>query len=194
MKNMMVQQDTLLSEARALELTLRSDLSNYKHDRQQQSDLRNILENKAKDLEHKLQDVESQLQKALKRNQDLQTRCDELTKQCESERKRRFDEERNVTKRERLQRESSSSAGAGASSSSGGGKLNSTDQDMLDMTLDMLRCSVCHDRFKSVTITRCFHLFCKECIDENLRNRSRKCPACGEKFGQDDVANVYFGN
>ena len=34
---------------------------------------------------------------------------------------------------------------------------------------------------------RCFHLFCKECIDENLRNRSRKCPACGEKFGQDDV-------
>jgi hypothetical protein len=40
--------------------------------------------------------------------------------------------------------------------------------------------------------TRCFHLFCKECIDENLRNRSRKCPACGEKFGQDDVTPVFF--
>lgn len=187
----MVQQDTLLSEARALELTLRTDLSHLKHDRQQQVDRRHCLETKAQDLEHKLQDVESQLQKALKRNQDLQTRCDELTKQCESERKRRFDEVRNVTKRERLQRESSSSGAAGASSSS---KLKSADQDMLDMTLDMLRCSICHDRFKSVTITRCFHLFCKECIDENLRNRSRKCPACGEKFGQDDVANVYFGN
>jgi E3 ubiquitin-protein ligase BRE1 len=43
-----------------------------------------------------------------------------------------------------------------------------------------------------VSLCRCFHLFCKECIDENLRNRSRKCPACGEKFGQDDVTPVYF--
>jgi E3 ubiquitin-protein ligase BRE1 len=69
-----------------------------------------------------------------------------------------------------------------------------TDEEntMLDITLNMLRCSVCKDRFKEVAITRCFHLFCKECIDENLRNRSRKCPACGEKFGQDDVKQVYF--
>jgi E3 ubiquitin-protein ligase BRE1 len=66
------------------------------------------------------------------------------------------------------------------------------DLDMLEMTLGMLRCSVCKDRFKSVTIKKCFHLFCKECIDENIRNRSRKCPACGEKFGHDDVANIYF--
>lgn len=66
------------------------------------------------------------------------------------------------------------------------------DSDMLEMTLGMLRCSVCKDRFKSAAITRCFHLFCKECIDENLRNRSRKCPACGEKFGQDDVTAIYF--
>ena len=63
---------------------------------------------------------------------------------------------------------------------------------MLDMALGMLRCSVCKDRFKSAAITRCFHLFCKECIDENLRNRHRKCPACGEKFGQDDVRNIFF--
>jgi E3 ubiquitin-protein ligase BRE1 len=68
------------------------------------------------------------------------------------------------------------------------------DADMLEMCLGMLRCSVCKDRFKSVTIKKCFHLFCRECIDENIRNRSRKCPACGEKFGQDDVANIYFTN
>lgn len=83
---------------------------------------------------------------------------------------------------------SASSAGAAA----GGSGLSSEDADMLDMTLGMLRCSVCKDRFKSVAITRCFHLFCKECIDENLRNRQRKCPACGEKFGQDDVTNIFF--
>jgi E3 ubiquitin-protein ligase BRE1 len=72
------------------------------------------------------------------------------------------------------------------------GQLDDSDAEMLKMTLTMLRCSVCKDRFKNAAITRCFHLFCKECIDENLRNRHRKCPACGEKFGQDDVKTLYF--
>jgi len=68
----------------------------------------------------------------------------------------------------------------------------SEEVEMLEVTLGMLRCSVCRDRFKEVALTRCFHLFCKECIDENIRNRNRKCPACGEKFGQDDVKTIYF--
>lgn len=70
--------------------------------------------------------------------------------------------------------------------------LNHEDAAMLELTLGMLRCSVCKDRFKEVALTRCFHLFCKECIEENLRNRHRKCPACGEKFGQDDVKSIFF--
>lgn len=79
-----------------------------------------------------------------------------------------------------------------SSSSSAGGPLGDKDRELLNVTLDMLRCSVCRDRFKSVAITRCFHMFCRDCIEENLRNRQRKCPACGDKFGQDDVRNVYF--
>lgn len=81
---------------------------------------------------------------------------------------------------------------APAGSSSSSAAPASVDKDMLDMTLSMLRCYVCRDRFKNTVITRCYHLFCKECIDENLKSRNRKCPACGEKFGQDDVRTVYF--
>jgi E3 ubiquitin-protein ligase BRE1 len=81
-----------------------------------------------------------------------------------------------------------------ASSVGGSSSEQQDDAAMLDLTLGMLRCSVCRDRFKQVAITRCYHLFCKECIDENLRNRHRKCPACGEKFGQDDVKTIFFGN
>ena len=77
-------------------------------------------------------------------------------------------------------------------SSAGGVLMANEDVEMLEITLGMLRCSVCRDRFKEVAITRCFHLFCKHCIDENIRNRHRKCPACGEKFGQDDVKTIYF--
>jgi E3 ubiquitin-protein ligase BRE1 len=71
-------------------------------------------------------------------------------------------------------------------------EMNEDDASLLELTLSMLRCSVCKDRFKSACITRCLHLFCKECLDENLRNRHRKCPACGEKFGQDDVRTIFF--
>jgi hypothetical protein len=51
-------------------------------------------------------------------------------------------------------------AGGSAGSGSGGGAtggagMNPEDADMLEMTLGMLRCSVCKDRFKSCAITRC---------------------------------------
>ena len=73
-----------------------------------------------------------------------------------------------------------------------GGGLISEDAAMLERALSMLQCSICKIRFKNVTLTRCYHLFCSECIDEAIRNRHRKCPACGEKFGQDDVKSIYF--
>ena len=74
-----------------------------------------------------------------------------------------------------------------------GGGLNSGDAALLEMTLGMLRCSVCRDRFKEVCLTRCFHLFCKECVDEVVRNRSRKCPLCNDKFGDADQRTLFFG-
>jgi hypothetical protein len=51
------------------------------------------------------------------------------------------------------------SAGLSATSntntgSSGGGGGNPEETDMLEMTLGMLRCSVCKDRFKNCAITR----------------------------------------
>ena len=136
-----------------------------------------------------------------------------------------MDTQRELTKLKGAKKDKAAGLGgsnSGTSSNAGGGG-NAEETDMLEITLGMLRCSVCKDRFKSCAITRyaittsvalnvpayllrfvliayccfcflcrCFHLFCKECIDENLRNRSRKCPACGEKFGQDDVTPVYF--
>jgi len=55
-----------------------------------------------------------------------------------------------------------------------------------------LNCGVCNDRQKSVIITRCFHMFCKDCIQKNLNMRQRKCPACGKPFGENDVHPIYF--
>jgi E3 ubiquitin-protein ligase BRE1 len=48
------------------------------------------------------------------------------------------------------------------------------------------------ERLKDRIITKCYHLFCSECVDENLRSRHRKCPACGQTFGAGDVKPVYL--
>lgn len=62
----------------------------------------------------------------------------------------------------------------------------------LKIVKQRLCCSVCSDRDKSVIITKCFHLFCAECIDQNLKVRHRKCPGCGVSFGEKDVQPVYL--
>ena len=121
----------------------------------------------------------------------LEKRCEELTVQYQSERKQRMALEREPSA------SSSMEAGTGKKSKKGdtktpSGSFNDQDATMLDITLSMLRCSVCQDRFKNCVITRCMHLFCLECIETNLANRQRKCPMCGDKFGQDDVKKVYY--
>jgi E3 ubiquitin-protein ligase BRE1 len=56
----------------------------------------------------------------------------------------------------------------------------------------MLRCSVCNDRPKGVVITRCYHMFCAECVNVRLENRDRKCPGCAAAFSASDVKAIYF--
>ena len=115
-----------------------------------------------------------------------------------------MDAQREAQKRQSKREREKAAEGSSSSSGSGGGGadgvLGANGQSMAEiveycaMLKSMLKCSVCNDRFKEVAISRCFHLFCKECIDENIRNRNRKCPACGEKFGADDIKSVYFSN
>eukprot|EP00612_Vaucheria_litorea_P005867 CAMPEP_0171469208 /NCGR_PEP_ID=MMETSP0945-20130129/11143_1 /TAXON_ID=109269 /ORGANISM="Vaucheria litorea, Strain CCMP2940" /LENGTH=800 /DNA_ID=CAMNT_0011998299 /DNA_START=113 /DNA_END=2512 /DNA_ORIENTATION=- len=51
----------------------------------------------------------------------------------------------------------------------------------------ILNCSVCSSRQKDCVINKCFHMFCRECLEGILRNRQRKCPACGKAFGFDNI-------
>lgn len=71
-----------------------------------------------------------------------------------------------------------------------------TPSDVLKLQVKELRnritCSVCHDRWKDCVISKCFHTFCRPCIDERVRTRQRKCPGCGEKFGADDVHKIHL--
>lgn len=62
----------------------------------------------------------------------------------------------------------------------------------LDVLKSKLACPVCHHRDKQCILLRCRHMHCRHCIDVNIKNRSRKCPTCGNSFSTNDVANIFF--
>uniref|UniRef100_A0AAV1V4V6 E3 ubiquitin protein ligase n=1 Tax=Peronospora matthiolae TaxID=2874970 RepID=A0AAV1V4V6_9STRA len=72
------------------------------------------------------------------------------------------------------------------------GELTDLERFELRDLQKLVNCSVCQDRRKDVIISKCFHMFCKDCIDTNLKARNRKCPTCKKMFGQDDVKTVWF--
>ncbi|KAF9432274.1 E3 ubiquitin-protein ligase bre1 [Entomortierella beljakovae] len=58
--------------------------------------------------------------------------------------------------------------------------------------LKLLKCPSCDVNFKSHVILRCMHVFCKQCMDNQLEFRQRKCPTCRENFGAKDVKEIYL--
>lgn len=56
----------------------------------------------------------------------------------------------------------------------------------------MLKCSSCNVRFKNTCITRCGHMFCRECVDARINTRQRKCGNCANPFSKDDILSVFF--
>lgn len=192
-KAVMVQQDVLINQLKSAEQSVRSDYQLVQKNSMKAQNNKNSDEEKLLYTQQLLKDTEHSIHKSLQRNQELLDRCNDLTNSNMNERKVRMDLQKELSKIVKTNKKTA--AATSADSSSGGSsasKGSKEESDMLDMALNMLRCSVCKDRFKAVAITRCYHLFCKECIEENLKNRLRKCPACGEKFGQDDVTTIYF--
>ncbi|KAK7373463.1 hypothetical protein VNO80_06872 [Phaseolus coccineus] len=62
----------------------------------------------------------------------------------------------------------------------------------LEEYMEIIKCSICHDRAKEVVITKCYHLFCYSCIQKVAGSRHRKCPQCATSFGANDVKSVYL--
>ncbi|CAI2358783.1 unnamed protein product [Moneuplotes crassus] len=50
---------------------------------------------------------------------------------------------------------------------------------------DMVKCPTC-DNHKNTKL-KCTHTYCRECVDENIANRNRKCPKCRVKFSTGDI-------
>lgn len=177
------QQEAVISQLVEAEQKCRSELQTQKVILSEAQGKVREIEMVLQQADQKKAEAEHRSEAQVKRNEELFDRCKQMQGKLENERKTRMNAQR--VAKAKTSKKSGEEGGGGGAQAAG-------DEGLLAMTLDMLRCSVCHDRFKEVAITRCYHLFCRECIDTNLANRHRKCPACGERFGYDDVKTVYF--
>ena len=76
----------------------------------------------------------------------------------------------------------------------GGDSVFTTEQltTQISVLKSRLACPVCNHRDKSCIVVRCRHMFCKSCMDENIKNRNRKCPSCGQRFDTKDVEDIWL--
>lgn len=57
---------------------------------------------------------------------------------------------------------------------------------------DMLTCPSCKVRRKDAVLTKCFHVFCFDCLRTRYETRQRKCPRCNAAFGANDYHRLYL--
>lgn len=55
-----------------------------------------------------------------------------------------------------------------------------------------LTCPCCNTRKKDAILTKCFHVFCFECLKTRYDTRQRKCPKCNATFGNNDFHKIYL--
>jgi E3 ubiquitin-protein ligase BRE1 len=123
-------------------------------------------------------------------------RCDELVAEStkQQEEKRKILESLAVAQRETG--EASKLITKMRAKGGGGGGTSGFTSDQLETQIKVLKhrlsCPVCNHRDKSCIVLRCRHMFCKPCIDENIKNRSRKCPSCGQRFDTKDIEDIWL--
>lgn len=115
---------------------------------------------------------------------ELQTMLKERTEAYENEAhaRRRLVEETDGMRR-KLEEQAKTEASSGE---------NSEAAKQAARYLKLLKCPACDVNFKSHVILRCMHVFCKNCMDNQMEYRQRKCPTCRENFGAKDVKEIYL--
>ena len=57
---------------------------------------------------------------------------------------------------------------------------------------EQLRCPSCKVKQKDAVLTKCFHVFCIDCLQKRYDTRQRKCPKCNANFGANDFRKIYL--
>jgi len=67
-------------------------------------------------------------------------------------------------------------------------------EDQLNHYKKIVHCQLCKERLKSCVIARCYHTFCRECINARIEAGDKTCPnpTCKTPFRENEVHNIYI--
>lgn len=65
-------------------------------------------------------------------------------------------------------------------------------EDSVEQLRRLVECGVCAARVRDAVIAKCFHSFCRTCLEQRLRTRTADCPACKQGFAQADLRPLYW--
>jgi len=140
-----------------------------------------------------LRTTQQQLMHELSDAKAIAKRMNDQHAQCETHIKQWMEKEKEAVSSARSLRERCNLLAARVSAG-GGGKAGggSGDKSLIDKLRLLVTCQVCETNQKNQIITRCSHAFCDKCLTANIQSRNRKCPSCGLKFAESDVAPLYL--
>eukprot|EP01097_Dermamoeba_algensis_P009119 TRINITY_DN6298_c0_g1_i1.p1 TRINITY_DN6298_c0_g1~~TRINITY_DN6298_c0_g1_i1.p1 ORF type:complete len:745 (+),score=142.83 TRINITY_DN6298_c0_g1_i1:117-2351(+) len=119
--------------------------------------------------------------------EELQQACVELKKkqeeatarqETETARAGRVEEEHNTLKR-KLEKLSAKTT-------------NHALEEEIKACKQAVQCTVCRERTKNTVIAKCFHVFCRQCIQRCLDSKQKKCPTCSKSFGENDIHSIFW--
>ena len=154
-----------------------------------------IFATEKEQAEGKLSQEKARMSGLVRDAEKAKKRCEELVTQSTKaqEEKQKIIESLAIAKREASE---ATKLTEKLASSKGGGLVGGFTAEQLSTQVSHLKnrlaCPVCNVRDKKCILLRCRHMFCKQCVDENVKNRSRKCPACGQRFDTKDIADVWL--
>jgi len=141
----------------------------------------------------------SQVEKSNSELNKLKHRCDDLVSNSTVNQQQimKLSEDLEVVKKDAIEAVRKAALAKTHMSSGSSNKFNSEfTAEQLTIQVNALKsrisCPVCNTRDKKVIITRCRHMFCRQCVELNLESRNRKCPSCGLRFDRKDVEDVWF--
>lgn len=161
------------------------------------------LQNESLSLRKEKEQVEAIMahskEKAASITKDLdaaRTRCDDLVTESnkKEEEKKHMMESLAVVKKEATESAMKAVVATGTGRSDNTSSAFTMDQmeTQVKYLSGRINCPVCNVREKKCILLRCRHMFCQQCVDVNIKNRSRKCPACACRFDMKDVAEVWL--
>jgi E3 ubiquitin-protein ligase BRE1 len=73
-----------------------------------------------------------------------------------------------------------------------GSKIDIVSEHVFKHYKELLSCPTCKVNPKNCALTKCYHLFCEDCVMKLFKSRNRKCPECNARVGANDFHRVYF--